>query len=446
MAGFSTMLPQFLMIKFIVISSVWSLFAHVTGFRPRVLTAVFLVAFHIALSVILTPFLFIWGVAGEITIAGIYYLILLFFIDEDSPVIEKVFFAFYPPVLYGIIFNFIARMVFPYIFDRSFYQIGTNFVWCMSMLIAVNLAERFLREFFQINYVALKENIWLDAKTRRNFWYCLIAVASYFVIQQVLSIGEAMQVQHVFFMPFTVVYNIFTLIYLGILIQILITTDYYSREYLKFLREQEQQHYLENLENYSQQLEELYQSVRSFRHDYNNVLLSLRTSINSGDIEQVSKVFDDIFRDNIGRLETRDFQTQLVNVAVPEIKSFLYLKMNEYESNQRKFMLDISELLLDYGVTSSIGLMVLTEMFNRVKPMTDQNPDSILTLKIAENDGVQKFILGVTPYDKTLLSGMNELSLKSQKMLNHYQELSFSQGIHETTFIQELDVRRLDDK
>lgn len=446
MTEFGTQLPQFLMIKFIVISSVWSLFTHVTGFRPKFLTSVFLVLVHIALSVFITPFAFLWGVAGEITVAGIYYLLLLFFIDGDSPIIEKVFFAFYPPVIYGILFNFVGRMVFPYIFDLSFYKIGSNFVWCMSMLIAVNLAERFLREFFQINYVALKENIWLDAKTRRNFWYCLIAVMSNFVIQQVLSLGEALEVQHVFFLPFTVVYNIFTLIYLGILIQVLITTDYYSREYLKFLREQEQQHYLENLENYSQQLEELYQSVRSFRHDYNNVLLSLRTSVNSGDIEQVSKVFDDIFRDNIGRLETKDFQTQLVNVAVPEIKSFLYLKMSEYESNRRKFMLDISELLLDYGVTSSIGLMILTEMFNRIRPMTDANPESILTLKIAEMGGMQRFVLGVTPYDKTLLEEMSELSLKSQKMLNHYQELSFSQGIHDRTFVQELDVRRKDDK
>lgn len=43
------------------------------------------------------------------------------------------------------------------------------------------------------------------------------------------------------------------------------------------------------LENYSKHVESLYQEVRSFRHDYANVLMSLKAGIDQGDLDNIKK-------------------------------------------------------------------------------------------------------------------------------------------------------------
>ena len=55
----------------------------------------------------------------------------------------------------------------------------------------------------------------------------------------------------------------------------------------KFLREQEE--HLRSLEAYNEKIETAYKSVRSFKHDYENILISMQTSMIVGILTLLNK-------------------------------------------------------------------------------------------------------------------------------------------------------------
>lgn len=69
----------------------------------------------------------------------------------------------------------------------------------------------------------------------------------------------------------------------------------------------EQDLYLANLEYYSQHLEGLYQNIRSFKHDYDNILISLNDSIYHGDIHDIETVYSDVLQKSRNRMENEDY-------------------------------------------------------------------------------------------------------------------------------------------
>ena len=62
----------------------------------------------------------------------------------------------------------------------------------------------------------------------------------------------------------------------------------------KILREQEE--HLRSLEAYNKKIETAYKSVRSFKHDYENILISMQTSIDSGDFALIEQTYQDILK------------------------------------------------------------------------------------------------------------------------------------------------------
>lgn len=431
---------QQFMLKLILCAAEWSLFTYVTGIRPRFYKVGFLIGLHMVLSFFLTPYI------GEVTVGLLLYFAIISYKMPKSRLVENFFFALYPPVLFSILWNFMARIVFPFLFNHPLSYFLDSFVWSMTILIAVTIFERFLREFYQIDYIAMKNSTWLDKRTQSNFWVTLSEMLSYFILYYFLVFMQRLHVGKLLGIPVSVLIIVVTVVYLAVLMKVLILIDYYSREYLKDLRRTEQKHYLENLESYSQQIEELYQSVRSFRHDYNNILLSLKGSIESGDLNLVTRVFDEIFQENIAGLDSRDRQAKLINIMMPEIKSFLFIKIGEFESQNYKLVLNIPDIIMDCGVSSSAGLTIFSEMFDRVMPWLEENPAALVNVRIIEENGVQSFSLEFTPYQQTDLNQLADLSIESRRNLNHYRKLTFAQGVHDQTFYQELRVRREPDR
>ena len=64
---------------------------------------------------------------------------------------------------------------------------------------------------------------------------------------------------------------------------------------------------LSHLKNYNKQIENLYQSVRSFRHDYANILTTLKLGIEQNDIAIVKEVYDSVFKDSDKHLKSKTF-------------------------------------------------------------------------------------------------------------------------------------------
>lgn len=55
---------------------------------------------------------------------------------------------------------------------------------------------------------------------------------------------------------------------------------------------------LKNMENYSHHIEELYTEVRNFRHDYENILMTLKLGIEQNNLSIVKNVYHSVLKDS----------------------------------------------------------------------------------------------------------------------------------------------------
>ena len=96
------------------------------------------------------------------------------------------------------------------------------------------------------------------------------------------------------------------------------------KEKLQEKLNQEQALRYRDMERYSRHIEELYKEVRSFRHDYANLLTSLSLGIEEEDMEQIKEIYDSVLKDSSEKLQDNKYDLgRLVNIRDRALKSLL---------------------------------------------------------------------------------------------------------------------------
>ena len=114
---------------------------------------------------------------------------------------------------------------------------------------------------------------------------------------------------------------------------------------IKMLQEkahQTQAEMLEQQEMYIQELEGIQNSMRSFRHDYKNMMSSLYLQSREGNMEEVEKNIHgliDEFDENIDR--KMNLTVQMANIRISEVKSLLYKKITEIQKKGIDFQMEV---------------------------------------------------------------------------------------------------------
>ena len=100
------------------------------------------------------------------------------------------------------------------------------------------------------------------------------------------------------------------------------------RSYLEQIRTEAKQKAMQDLQDYTRNLEAMYNSLRSFKHDYVNILLSLSGYIEEGDLDRLKDFFESKIFPTKNLITGEDYKlNQLSNISVLEIKSLLSAKM-----------------------------------------------------------------------------------------------------------------------
>lgn len=85
----------------------------------------------------------------------------------------------------------------------------------------------------------------------------------------------------------------------------------------------------DNLQEYMSQIEELYQNLRVFKHDYANIMMSLSGYIEKNDMEGLKKYYkNQIFPIGNQLIKTNDAIAKLHNLDIVELKSLIFVKLN----------------------------------------------------------------------------------------------------------------------
>ena len=100
------------------------------------------------------------------------------------------------------------------------------------------------------------------------------------------------------------------------------------RSYLEQIQTEAKQKAMQDLQDYTRNLEAMYNSLRSFKHDYVNILLSLSGYIEEGDLDRLKDFFESKIFPTKNLITGEDYKlNQLSNISVLEIKSLLSAKM-----------------------------------------------------------------------------------------------------------------------
>ena len=120
----------------------------------------------------------------------------------------------------------------------------------------------------------------------------------------------------------------------------------------------------QKLQEYTTKLEDLYQQMRSFKHDYINILATLDCYIEQGDLDSL----EDYFHSKIlptGKQFSQDSMSigRLANIQILELKSLLYQKFMRASSLHLQLDIDIPSPLTSIGSVEPVDLSRLIGIF-----------------------------------------------------------------------------------
>ena len=285
------------------------------------------------------------------TIIGRILILFLisYFSRKDLPLSLHMFNGSFPWVIDSIIIRTISFFVLP-IFGLDYIVLSKNNLLYVIVQFSVLLVYLLIIKISKINFQTFIEISEIKS-LRKKLAFIDVTMIFYYVVVETLTAVEFLE-------------NFSTLIYRQWLVVIyfiffILMLFYMNRSYQNRLekeiasaREQE----LRYLSAYSKKVEGLYEELRAFRHDYANILVSLKEGIDRKDIGMIQKIYESVLEDSSDFIQSSKFNIgRLANIKDDAIKSLLSAKFLEAEANHIEVDLEVKEKigapdipLLDY--------------------------------------------------------------------------------------------------
>ena len=253
-----------------------------------------------------------------------------------SKVSLLLFYSLFPLGFWDVIKNFLGYFIISKI--PILYRLYETNLGTMIFSLLAEIIVFFLISLFRYNFSHLKIKN-LDRKTKFILITADILMLAYFILPSYINYSDKVSWDRMLDYKelLTAVYFLLFICFVNLL----------DRKLLQELQEKvvlQKDIQLQNLSNYSQQVEGLYQEIRGFRHDYANILSSLKIGIDQKDINLVSQVYDSVLKNSGEKLKGKRFDVaHLRNINDLALKSLLLSKLSEAQNLSVPVSLEISE-------------------------------------------------------------------------------------------------------
>lgn len=205
----------------------------------------------------------------------------LIFYQKDT-LLLRTYYTLFPIVLTSLISSFLIFFIFPFVTRISLETIWQSSEYEIISYLCVTPILTFIERIFAIeNFKFTYHHLKVF---KRYLWITDIALVIYFLGFYVFETKNANGDQLFW------VSKILILIFLFIFFYLSSYLNQYSRTIVQEQILESEKRHLSMLEQYNSYIENLYKGVRSFRHDYDNILISLGGSIAQGNLEAVGLV------------------------------------------------------------------------------------------------------------------------------------------------------------
>ncbi|MBO0449177.1 GHKL domain-containing protein [Enterococcus sp. MJM12] len=171
-------------------------------------------------------------------------------------------------------------------------------------------------------------------------------------------------------------------VYIFLFISLLLFLSLQAKNFLQREVQMIKEEQYAQLTRYTQEIEQLYQQIRGFRHDFGNILSSLGESISTGEIEQIKQVYEDVLvQANIDLNKSSYGITELSYVSNIAVKSVLSAKLMSAEQKDIHVSLEIKKPIVTFIIETLDYVRILSILLDNAIEAAEQSETK--QLKIA---------------------------------------------------------------
>lgn len=376
----------------------------------------------------------------------LYGFLLAMILLRPLPKTLLIFYGLLPFTLENLFYRMVSYFVLP-LLGQSSGIIEDTPTFILVNFLSLSAALFFLK-WLKYDFVKLRTDN-LVTEDKRLLYLTNWVMVAYYILMQTLTYLE-----YDIGLP-TIAHRQFILVtYLVIFMGIIKQLDFHLRKKLQEQLDFQQALQLKSLEDYSKQVEDLYREVKGFRHDYANLLATLRLAIEDNDIEQIKDIYQSVLKDSNKRLRASKYDIgRLVNIDNSALKSLLASKFLQANDNNVSVSLEVPDVIKPEGMELVDFITIVSILCdNAIDAAIDAaNPKVTIAFLMVNNK--QMFIIENTTKEETVdLSNVYSFGHSSKgnnrgvglynvmKILERYPHVSLSTTSQSYLFCQSLEI------
>lgn len=278
--------------------------------------------------------------------------------------VQSLFYCFFTLAIYEI-FSSLSALYFQFVFKISETTLENN-VWLdwIPTLLSFPLYVLFLK-LVRIDLNTLSREIKNNKLTKIVNLFTITMILYYissYILRSIPTLEYAgwisFNIEDIYINR-VIIYSYFP-IFLGFLLYI----QYLVKENINRELEKIKDSQISSMSIYSEHIESLYKEIKSFRHDYTNILVSLNESIKNRDIDGIESIYDSVLLDSDKTFYNTHYDiANLVNLEDLAMKSIVSAKMFEAQSKGIRLSIEIEKVIKAPASIDSIDLLKLLAIF-----------------------------------------------------------------------------------
>lgn len=147
----------------------------------------------------------------------------------------------------------------------------------------------------------------------------------------------------------------------------------------------------QQLLEYTEQIEQLYNNLNSFRHDYLNILVSLEEGIREEDIEAISTVYHRVIKPTERVMKSNNYVLgKLRNLQINEVKSLLAAKIIKAQAEGVSVSVEIEEVTKQIYMDTVEFYRVLSILIDNAIEAAVQAQNPYFAIALIQDGDIQR--------------------------------------------------------
>ena len=316
----------------------------------------------------------------------LYGIGLSFLLLRGLPKKLLFFYGLFPMILVNLFYRGLSYFLLPFLEQGQLYN-DYSFTWLCIIIFNFFISLVFLK-WLDYDFTSLRNDI-LDKGFQKSLTTINWIMWAYFLVMESLSYFE-----YVYDIQSKTVRHLILVFYLLFFMGVIKKLDTYLKDKLHERLDQEQALRYRDMERYSRHIEDLYKEVRSFRHDYTNLLTSLRLGIEEEDMEQIKEVYDSVLKDSSEKLQDNKYDLgRLVNVRDRALKSLLAGKFLKARDKKIVFNVEVPEEIQVEGMSLLDFLTIVSILCDNAIEASAEASQPHVSIAFLKNGAQETFII-----------------------------------------------------